>query len=171
MYYRQVAMSNKQAYQNGLNALNTVRETLTRMMLQPESTNKAEVLRIDFNIDNIPISYAIADIRLDYERFLYYLVFRDRVPVYSRQQVMECITRANYDLVIGNFELNLDDGLLRFKSSIDFTNTILTETMIKNVIACAKDVVELYAYPLVEVMDGKISSLQAIKKVESTEIE
>ena len=36
------------------------------------------VLRVDFSTDKIAVSEARAEVRLDYERFIYYIDFRDR---------------------------------------------------------------------------------------------
>ncbi|MFA9444515.1 YbjN domain-containing protein [Egicoccus sp. AB-alg6-2] len=41
------------------------------------------------------------------------------VPVERRDRMMRLVTQANYGLVIGNFELDLGDGELRFKTSLD----------------------------------------------------
>jgi hypothetical protein len=130
------------ARKNGLKALKTVEKVITSIGWKPEETDYEGVLRVDFSGDNIPIIEALADVRLDYERFLYYLNFRDRAPAKQRQEVMEFVTRGNFDLVTGNFEFNLDDGTVRFKSSVDFTNEELTETLIRNVIRSAMDAVE-----------------------------
>ena len=157
------------AQENGLNALRTVEKVLTEVGWEPKTTNIEGVLRIDFSIDKSPIADALADIRIDYERFLYYLNFRDRVPGKLRKQTMEFITRVNFDLVIGNFELNLDDGFVRFKASIDFTQVELNETLIRNVIRSAMDVVEQYANALVDVMNGEKKPIQAIKYAENGE--
>lgn len=47
-----------------------------------------------------------------------YGVLPARVPVERRPAVAELLTRINYGLILGNFELDLDDGEVRFKASI-----------------------------------------------------
>ena len=42
---------------------------------------------------------------------------------------MEFITRANYGLLIGNFELDLADGEVRFKTGLDVRGAQLTATL------------------------------------------
>jgi Putative bacterial sensory transduction regulator len=154
------------ARENGLKALKTVEKVLTQVGWEPMKTDLEGVLRVDFGGDNIPIAEALADVRIDTERFLYYLNFRDRAPARNRNQTMQFITRANFDFVIGNFELNLDDGCVRFKSSVDFTEAELSETLIRNAILCAMDAIERYAEVLVEVMQGKKKAMEAIKDAE-----
>lgn len=51
------------------------------------------------------------------------------VPVSTRLKVTELLTRINYDLVLGNFELGLDDGELLFKTAVDLADGQLTQAM------------------------------------------
>jgi hypothetical protein len=154
------------ARRNGLKALRTVKSVLAKVGWEPEETETEGVLRVDLSVDKIPISEALADVRIDYERFLYYLNFRERAPATHRKQTMEFVTRVNFDLVIGNFELNLDDGSVRFKSSIDFTGAELTATLIRDAIKSAMDAVEQYADALVEVMRGEKRAVRALREAE-----
>lgn len=152
---------------NGLKALETVEKVLTDVGWEPASTETDGVLRVDFSTDGTPIIDALADVRIDSERFVYYLNFRDRAPAKHRVETMEFVTRANFDLVIGNFELNLDDGAVRLKSSVDFTGVVLSEKLVTNAIQSAMDVVEVYADALVTVMRGEATAVQAIKATEA----
>ena len=47
----------------------------------------------------------------------------------TRKQVAELLTRINYDLVIGNFELGLHDCETLFKTSVDLADSQLTLAM------------------------------------------
>lgn len=151
---------------NGLKALKTVEDVLTDIGWDPQPTETEGMLRIDFSSDDIPIAEALASVRIDFERFVFYLIVRDRAPAKHRAQVMEFVTRANFDLVTGNFELNLADGMVRFKSSIDFTRTTLNATLVRDAIRSAMDAVEMYASALVSVMRGKMNALDAIEDAE-----
>ena len=155
------------ARKNGLKAFKTVKRVLTKIGWEPEETEKEGVLRVDFSVDKIPIAEAIADVRVDYERFLYYLIFKNRALSKYRSETMEFVTRVNFDLVIGNFEFNLDEGLVRFKSSIDFTAVELTEPLIRDAIKSAMEAVEQYAGAIVDVMRGKKDAVQALNDADS----
>jgi hypothetical protein len=41
---------------------------------------------------------------------------------------------ANYDMIIGNFELDLRDGEVRYKTSIDFEGDRLSFAYINNLV-------------------------------------
>lgn len=157
------------ARKNGLKALKNVKKVLKTVGWDPEETDEEGVLRVDFSEDNIPIADALADVRIDYERFLYYLNFREKAPVRYRPETMEFVTRVNYDLVIGNFELNLENGFVRFKSSVDFTGFELEPPMIRDAIKSAMDAVEDYADAIVAVMKGKKKAKKALEDAESEE--
>lgn len=51
------------------------------------------------------------------------------IPVSTRLKVAELLARINYDLVLGNFELGLDDGELLFKTAVDLADGQLTQAM------------------------------------------
>lgn len=51
------------------------------------------------------------------------------IPEHNRLKVAELLTRINYDLIIGNFELGLDDGLVLFKTTLDLADGQLTQAM------------------------------------------
>ncbi|MBX3000126.1 MAG: YbjN domain-containing protein [Caldilineaceae bacterium] len=53
----------------------------------------------------------------------FYSVLPVYVPETLRAIFNEFITRANFGLIIGNFEMDLDDGETRYKTSIDLEGT------------------------------------------------
>ena len=48
--------------------------------------------------------------------------------------VAEFITRANYGLIIGNFELDFSDGEIRYKTSLDVEGDRLSQALIKQLV-------------------------------------
>ena len=52
-----------------------------------------------------------------------------RIPEGRRLQVAELLTRINYALIQGNFELDLDDGAVFFKTTLDLADGQLTQAM------------------------------------------
>ncbi len=47
-----------------------------------------------------------------------------------RAAVMEYITRVNFGILVGNFELDLGDGELRFKTSLQLNGAELTDALL-----------------------------------------
>ena len=65
------------------------------------------------------------------KQFVFYSKCTIAAPEDKRDAVAEFITRANYDLLIGNFELDFEDGEIRFKTSIDVSNDRLTTALVE----------------------------------------
>ena len=56
------------------------------------------------------------------------------VPEEGRAAAMEFLTRANFGLRIGHFEFDLDDGEVRYKTSIDVEGDELTPALVKRML-------------------------------------
>lgn len=108
--------------------------------------------------------YAI--IRVDLEEFLFYAVAPVKVPEEVRTAVSEYLTRANYGLRIGNFELDYSDGEVRYKSSLDFEGQTLTSDLIRNAIYPAVHTMDRYLPGLLRVSFGGATPHEAIEEVE-----
>lgn len=157
----------ERARRNGLQALATVERVLTEIGWEPQRTEIEEVLMVDFEVDDIPISDAQFEVRVDYERFVCRFNFKDRVAPARENDALQFLAYTNYDLVIGNFELDLQTGSIRVKSSIDFSGAVLDGRLIRNAIRSGMDVVEHYADLLVEVISGKKDANEAIREAEA----
>jgi hypothetical protein len=108
--------------------------------------------------------YAI--IRVDLEEFLFYAVAPVKVLENVRTAVAEYITRANYGLRIGNFEMDYSDGEVRFKSSLDFEGQALTSELIRNTIYPAVHTMDRYLPGLLRVGFGGATPMEAIEEIE-----
>jgi hypothetical protein len=108
--------------------------------------------------------YAI--VRVDLEEFLFYAVAPVKVPEVVRSAISEFLTRANYGLRIGNFELDFSDGEVRYKSSVDFEGQNLTSDLIRNAIYPAVHTMDRYLPGLLRVSFGGATPHEAIEEVE-----
>ncbi len=52
-----------------------------------------------------------------------------RIPEINRLKVEHLLTKINYDLILGNFELGLFDGEVLFKTVVDLADGVLTKAM------------------------------------------
>ena len=64
----------------------------------------------------------------------FYSLFPAVVPPEAHRAVVDFITRANAGLVIGNFELDVDRGELRYRTSIDVEGDRLTPALLTHVV-------------------------------------
>jgi hypothetical protein len=86
----------------------------------------------------------IVHVNVELAQVYIYVVSPDAVPEARRSAVCEFITRANYGLRIGNFELDFRDGEVRYKSSLDFEGAELTNALLRNLMYPAVQTVDRY---------------------------
>ena len=72
--------------------------------------------------------YGIA--REQQRQFALYSKLGFKVPPDTRSAVAEFLTLANYGMIIGNFEMDMSDGEVKFKTSIDVSGGELTHGML-----------------------------------------
>jgi hypothetical protein len=95
-----------------------------------------------------------ADARPDRPVLLCYSVCDDRAPEGQRNAVAELLTRLNYPLVVGDFEMDFADGEVRFRSSIDFEGDSPSTALIRNVVAPNLRTMDAYLPAIKAVMGG-----------------
>ncbi len=83
----------------------------------------------------------------------------------------EFICRANYGLKNGNFELDMSDGEIRYKSYVDCAGIMPTSEIVKDSIICPASMFECYGTGIVDVMLRKLTPTEAIVKCEKSSIE
>jgi len=97
---------------------------------------------------------------------LFYSVSPVNIPEDRRPAVAEYITRANYGLNVGNFEIDYTDGEVRYKSSIDVENTELTSARIHNVVYASVWMMDRYLPGIMQVIYANTEPSEVIKKIE-----
>ena len=102
----------------------------------------------------------------DVEELLFYAVAPVRVPEAVRPSVAEFITRANYGMRIGNFEMDFADGEVRYKSSLNFMEEELTAGYIRNAIYPAVRTMDRYLLGILRVSFGGVTPFEAIEEIE-----
>lgn len=120
-----------------------------------------------------------ADIRGENGAWTCYIVTRDpaqRVSVYSqvgwyapepvRVALAELITRINYGLSSGNFEMDLSDGEIRYKTSVDVSGDRLSAALFNNLLDPNLAAVDTYLPALEAVRDGRLTPAEAVAAVE-----
>jgi len=103
--------------------------------------------------------------RENQKQFVFYSIRSDDIPESTRLAVLEFITRINYGLTIGNFEMNLDKGTVRYKTSFDFDKTEPTEDLLAPLIYANISIMGNFLPVMDEVAEGKISAIEAYNMV------
>jgi hypothetical protein len=107
-----------------------------------------------------------AQAREEQAQFLFYSVCPVNAPEERRPAVAEFVTRANYGLFIGNFELDLDDGEIRYKTSIDVEGDRLSPALVQQLVYANIFTMDRYLPGIMRVIYGDASPMEAIAQVE-----
>lgn len=96
-----------------------------------------------------------AKAREEQQQFVFYSVCPVKVPKSKRRAIAEFLTRVNFGTIIGNFELDMTDGEIRYKTSIDVAGDPLSSTLIKRLIYVNVLMMDDYLPGIREVLNGK----------------
>lgn len=99
------------------------------------------------------------------QRFLFYSVCPLKAQEHL-QSVAEFITRANYGLPIGNFELDFADGEIRFKTSMDVMDNSFGVDNIESLVYTNALIMDRYLPGLLSVLSNDTSPEKAIEVIE-----
>ena len=109
-----------------------------------------------------------AQAREEQEQFVFYSV----APVSATPEVMdavvEYITRANYGMIMGNFEVDYRDGEIRYKTSIDVEGDHLTGALIRQVVYSNVLIMDRYLPGLLRVVYAEGDPAAEILAIEDT---
>lgn len=145
----------------------TLRKVLKEIEWASDPDEENAAFHVDFGPPHVPVSDAVAAIEPETERFLFYLNIGPRADSKRIDEVARFITLANSGLAIGNFEMDYNEGLVRFKSSVDFRNTELSEQLIRNAILAAMHAIEVFAEALIDVLGRGKSAQEAFREAEA----
>lgn len=100
------------------------------------------------------------------EQFVFYSVVLGAAPQERHREVIDFIMRANYGMQVGNFEMDVHDGEVRFKTSIDVEDTELSRELWRNVVQINLLMMGIYFDGLTAVIDGRKSATEAVGEIE-----
>ncbi len=109
--------------------------------------------------------------RNEQEQFVFYSIFPVRTPDDKMNEVAEFITRANYGMIIGNFELDYGDGEIRYKTSVDVEDLEISEPLVRHLVYANVLTMDKYFPGLMRVLYAGINPVSAIEEVEGSEEE
>lgn len=122
------------------------------------------VLALGFQGENGQWS-CYAQAREEQAQLIFYSVTPVNAPEERRQALAELLTRVNYGLYIGNFELDLDDGEIRYKTSIDVEGDRLSPALVRQLAYANVFTMDHYLPGIMRVIYGGASPAEAIAQV------
>ncbi len=107
-----------------------------------------------------------AQAKEEQHQFVFYSIMESNVPADRRQAVAEFLTRANYGLTLGNFEMDFSDGEVRYKTSVDVEGGQLTTQMMKTLVYVNVLMMDKYLPGIMSVIYAGTSPADAVAKIE-----
>ncbi|MCA9695677.1 MAG: YbjN domain-containing protein [Myxococcales bacterium] len=101
------------------------------------------------------------------QQFVFYSIVPEEIAEDHRAQVMEFITRINYGLAIGNFEMDLADGEVRFKTSIDVEGTEFSVELWRHVVYLNVTTMNTYLHGVLSVARGEVDAREMVTRIEA----
>jgi hypothetical protein len=99
-------------------------------------------------------------------------MFYSRAPINataeSRAPLREFFARANYGMVIGNFEMDVNDGEIRYKTSVDVEHIQLTVRFLKSMAYNTVVTLDRYIPSIGKVIYSDMTPAEAIAEAEGT---
>lgn len=96
---------------------------------------------------------------------IFYSACPAKTPESELMAVAEYLTRANYNLLLGNFEMNFEDGDIRYKTSISIPEHDMGAMTIGKLIYTNVLTMDRHLPSLLAVINGSLSPLEAINQL------
>lgn len=127
-----------------------------------------KVIRMGMGMENGRFDVYI-DVRPQQDQVLIFTVFPTNIPENQRTRVAEFITRANYGLIIGNFEMDFSDGELRYKVTYFYDSTFPAseEVFLKNLYT-SFHMMNRYLPGIMAVVYANVLPEGAVRQIENT---
>jgi hypothetical protein len=153
-------------------AHNRIARFFDEIDLPYDSNDDGSVLTLTFADGDTDLSWnSVAYDLDDGELFVFFSVAPDDVPAPQRLTVSEYLTRANFGLPIGSFEMDWDDGEVRCRTSIHVGSAPVSSDMIRTIVQTNIGLAMRYFPELAEVVSGRMSPSDAVASAESRSVE
>jgi hypothetical protein len=109
---------------------------------------------------------AIAETQEEEGRFIFCSFLPTPIPENKRLPVALFITRVNHRLAIGNFQLNFDDGSVRYQTGINVKGERLTPTLVGNLLAPNLTTMDKYLPGIMAIVYAGAQPIQALAAID-----
>jgi hypothetical protein len=110
-----------------------------------------------------------ADVEEEKDWLIFYSYLPVNAPADKMQAMAEFVTRANRGMRIGNFELDYEDGEIRYKTSIDIEGGELTNKMMDNLLRANLSTMNRYFPGMMELIYSDKAPKDLVAKIEGAE--
>ncbi|NJN81726.1 MAG: YbjN domain-containing protein [Caldilineaceae bacterium] len=111
-----------------------------------------------------------ARFREAYGQLVFYSLCPLSVPEPRRPAVAEFITRANYGVMLGAFEMDFEDGEVRCRTGLTVEDVEMSSGLIRPIVIANLAVMARYLPALTAVISSQMTPLDAIREIEGLDI-
>lgn len=105
-------------------------------------------------------------VREEQSQLVFYAYAPEATPGERLGAMMELVTRANYGMVVGNFELDLADGEVRFKVGVELDNLDDPTVVLPAHLGTCIRSLDMYLPAIAAVQEGRLTPVEALAAVE-----
>jgi hypothetical protein len=116
--------------------------------------------------DDYPVVGCRLELHEAQQQFVSYLLLEPPVSPDRRAAATEFMTRVNYGMKIGNFEMDLESGAVRYKSSVCYAGLELSKVLVYTTVFVALNSVKPYADAYLGVVTEEQDPAEAVAAVE-----
>ena len=130
------------------------------------ATGDEEVVRTDLR-GEVASYRIVARVEVEADLFQVFGYSPVRIPEGCRPAIAEAVARANYGLRLGKFELDLDEGELRFQATQILIGESVGEEVIGRMISTTLNMLDMYLPAFLSVIYANELPKDAIGRVEA----
>ena len=152
--------------------MTTIRDHLLAFLEEDEwpisQSDESSLIRSGFEGENGQFELYFACREEQYQLVCYSICSLD-TPLDRLDKLAELTTRINYKIVIGNFELDFEDGEVRYKTSIDVEDTEINGMLIRNLVYANVLTMDQHLPSIYAAMLTELSAEQSLALVDNPE--
>jgi hypothetical protein len=156
-------MTDEMKMQKAKEVYNTLVRMLDNRNWKYEKVEEDLIIKSGVKSDDFPVTFII-EVRPKNElvRFLSWMPFN--IPGDKRIDAAIAVNVANYGLIDGSFDYDLNDGEIRFRLTSSYRNSALSEDLFEYMIVCATSTVDQYNDRFFMLAKGMMTLEQFIEK-------
>lgn len=110
--------------------------------------------------------HCVLDINEDENKFIFFSIFPINVTLDLRSSIAEVLVRLNYILFLGSFEMDFEDGEIRFKTSLIYEDGVVTEKMLGHIVNGNISTMDEHFELINSFIVGKISLANVVEAID-----
>ena len=120
-----------------------------------------------FNCENASF-LCYARMREEQQQVMFYAIYPLRAPADRRAATAEFVARVNYGLALGNLELDMEDGEMRFKMSADLSAAQFSLPLLRSLMQIGIATADRYYPGYLALLYKGVTPREAVAQVEGS---